>query len=125
MLIRRQLREGHPRAYLRLAQGAVGDPNNRCRWQALIVVSEFIEHEPRAVWSTVDQYATGDADMRMAVTVLLLEELLARDFQAHFPEVAKRVRNGAGHFKAMLPGCWGLTAAQQRRVNSLVRGRDA
>ena len=52
--MRHQIRTGGPRVgYLAVARRLVADPDNDCRWQALIVVGEFIDVKPSAVWQVV------------------------------------------------------------------------
>jgi hypothetical protein len=88
-LMRRQIEEGGLRAaYLKLARPLIADEDNDCRWQALIVVGEFIETQPEKVWQVVRKYgASPDEDMRDAVACVLLEHLLEHHFKAYFPRV--------------------------------------
>jgi hypothetical protein len=117
LLMREQLVEGQPRDYLAMARRAVADPDNTCRWQALIVIGEFIPYNADVVWRVVAQYAESRSDdMRMAVTVLLLEHLLEHDFETFFKRVVKRIEAGSRYMRSLLSGCWGLTKAQEARV---------
>ena len=88
-LMRRQIEErGLRAAYLKLARPLIADEDNDCRWQALIVVGEFIETQPEEVWRVVRKYgASPDEDMREAVACVLLEHLLEYHFKAYFPRV--------------------------------------
>lgn len=62
-----------------LAEPLIEDSNNNCRWQALILIGEFIESLPDRVWPVVEKYAqSDDEDMRAAVATVLLEHLLER-----------------------------------------------
>ena len=77
-LVRRQIDElgPHPE-YLELGRTRIDDPDNDCRWQALIVVGEFIETAPEIVWEVAQTYGQSeDDDMRMGVACVLLEHLL-------------------------------------------------
>jgi len=63
--------------FLRLASATIEDIDNACRWQAMIVVGEFIEDRPHDVWRIVEQYGCSpDQDMRAAVATVLLEHLI-------------------------------------------------
>ena len=122
LIMRRQLHRGKPRAYFGLARGVVLDRNNNCRWQSLIVVGEFIPYAPRSVWDVaVRQADSRSGDMRMAVTVLLLESLLQYDFDAYFQRIVNRIEHGSRFMRSLLPGCWGLTRKQQLTVDRYLR----
>jgi hypothetical protein len=126
LLMREQLLEGKPEAYLGMARGAVEDTDNNCRWQALIVVSEFIPYNAEAVWRVAARYAESRSkDMRTAVTVLLLEELLVHDFETYFPRMVKRIEAGSRYMRSLLPGCWGLTRRQEARVKQYLGTKAA
>lgn len=117
LIMRRQLRRGQPRAYLSLARSVVLDLDNNCRWQSLIVVGEFIEYAPEAVWKVAAQHSDSrSSDMRMAVSVLLLEHLLQYDFDTYFQRIVNRIECGAVHMRAMLSCCWGLTRGQHANI---------
>jgi len=75
--------------YLELAKSLIEDENNDCRWQALIVIGEFIPADPEAVWRVVARYGVSDdPDMRMAVATVLLEHLIEL-----FPATFRRWRS--------------------------------
>src|SRR4051794_12127373 len=70
VLMRQQLAAGPgARAYLRLARQLILDRDNTCRWQALIVIGEFIGTDPEAVWRVVRRHGrAADADLRAGVS---------------------------------------------------------
>lgn len=75
--MRDQVEGGRPRAYLAIAKSALDDRDNDCRWQAAIVIGEFIPFCPEEVWTVVEQYGVSkDDDMRTCVSTVLLEHLL-------------------------------------------------
>lgn len=126
LIMRHQLNNGRPEVYLAMARSAVSDRQNDCRWQALIVVSDFIPHRPEAVWRVAVQHAESRSpDLRMAVTVLLLEELLVFDFETYFSRIKKRIEAGSSNLRSMLPACWGLTDEQERRVRTFLTEKAA
>lgn len=75
--MRRWIQEqGIREEFFGLAEPLIRDPNNHCRWQALILIGEFIESKPDRVWAVIEEYAQShDEDMRMAVATVLLEHL--------------------------------------------------
>lgn len=78
------------------------------------------------MWRVVTQYADSpSADMRMAVTVLLLEHLLEHDFETFFKRVVTRIEAGSRYMRSLLPVCWGLTKAQEARVRRYLSGAAA
>ena len=56
---------------------------------------------------------------------LLLEHLLEDNFETFFTRTIKRIEAGSRHMRSLLPGCWGLTKAQERRVTRYLRGEAA
>jgi len=63
------------------------------RWQAIIVIGEFVEKEPEAIWSFVLRWGSHeDEDLRAAVATLLLEHLLEYHFDIIFPRVEAAAR---------------------------------
>src|SRR6476619_5416805 len=89
-LMRCQLMQqgGRRAAYLTLARDLITDKNNGCRWQALIVIGEFITTEPETVWEVTREYGiSDDEDMRNGVATVLLEHLLEHHFATIFPRV--------------------------------------
>jgi hypothetical protein len=61
------------------------------RWQAIIVVGEFIEDEPEAVWSFIVRWgASPNEDLRTAIATCLLEHLLEYHFDRFIVRVEQR-----------------------------------
>src|ERR1041385_3726257 len=61
-LVRRQIGAGEPpEPYLSIARKLVTDPDNDCRWQALIVVGEAIATNPDSVWEVIAEYGSSPA----------------------------------------------------------------
>ena len=62
------------------------------RWQAIILVEEYVLTEPDAVWEFVQAWGGHpQEDLRTAIAVLLLEDLMECHFQLVFPRVEERV----------------------------------
>ena len=123
----RLMREGigagdDPSIYLELAVPLVGDSDNNCRWQAIIVVGETVERNPEAVWKVACEHGTSaDEDMRDAVATVLLEHLLEHHFDAYFPKLKQRIESGAYLLADTLSRCWLFDNAirHKREVESL------
>jgi hypothetical protein len=127
MLMRRELgRRGLVKGYWRIAVPLVADPDNDCRWQALIVLGEFVEVHPDAVWNVVAQYgSSSDSDMRTGIACVLLEHLLEHHFAEYFPAVRRRVVAGDSRFVHTLSECWvsGRSGRRQRIARLLASAR--
>lgn len=92
--------------YMHLARELIDDTDNTCRWQALIVVGEFIKTQPDDIWLLIKQYGqSGDEDMRMGVACVLLEHLLEHH-RSRFVGRAKRLASKSPKFKYTLDMCW-------------------
>src|SRR5947209_14654573 len=74
-IMRRQIEAGRQsRGYLELARRLVKDTDNNCRWQALVVVGQYIRADPEAVWRVIcEDGVSQDEDMRVGVATVLLE----------------------------------------------------
>jgi len=126
VLMRREIERGvEPREYLKLAATLAGESENNCRWQSLIVVGESIASAPDEVWRVVRDYGdSGDEDMRTAIAKVLLEHLIAADFDTFFSGVRELVSEGRYGFLDTLDRCsslQGLTDEQRRRMTSYIR----
>jgi hypothetical protein len=106
--LREQMTSGErPPYYFDLARSLIGDPDNDCRWQAMIVIGEFIADNPEGVWDVICEFGVSeDDDMRAAVSTILLEHLLEHDFARYFPSVKERVESGARLLADTLRNCW-------------------
>ena len=76
------------------------------RWQAIILVSEFIESEPEAVWQFAQRWgSTPDEDLRMAIATCIVEHLLDR-YPERYQSRAERLARSDRWFADMLSHCW-------------------
>ena len=65
--------------FLRLATDLLPEQDNDVRWQAAIVIGEFIDTAPDRVWDVIVKFGdSADPDMRTAIGTVLLEHLLQR-----------------------------------------------
>jgi hypothetical protein len=115
-LMRERIAAGRsPRTFFDLARSLIDDPNNNCRWQAVIVVGESIEEAPEKVWEVVCEFGISeDEDMRDAVATVLLEHLLEHHFAAFFPRLEKKIKEGAPLLADTLKSCWPFGEAEAR-----------
>ena len=96
--------------YLRVARRMIADQDNDCRWQALIVVGEFIRSEPEAVWRVVRQYGSSmDQDMRTGVATVLLEHLF-EVYPRYRAEAARVILKGNARLRDTFNMCWNFAA---------------
>jgi hypothetical protein len=104
--MRQQLNGGVPKGYFRLAKKLVADRDNDCRWQAIIVVGEYIRTHPASVWRIIERYGSSDdEDMRAAIATVLLEHLLEGRFRTYHSR-ARRKANQSEEFADTLRRCW-------------------
>src|SRR4051812_18879085 len=89
--IRRQIIwRGLKNSYFTMARPLIADRSNKCRWQALIVVGEFVRVDPKRVWQVIKRYGVSpDEDMRSGVACILLEHLLEHHFAEYFPPIRR------------------------------------
>jgi hypothetical protein len=81
--------------HFELARSMIGDVDNDCRWQALIVIGDYLESRTDDVWRVIDQYAedADDDDMQTALFCILLEhlwELNKREYRKCARKLAKQ-----------------------------------
>jgi hypothetical protein len=123
-VMRRQIAQGASASdYLALAQALIEDPDNDCRWQALIVVGESLATNPEAVWRIIQTYAgSSDPDLRAGIATVLLEHLLEEHFEEYFPKVRAEVLRGSARFAETVECCWfdDCEGPRYRRLQKLV-----
>ena len=108
VLARRRIKLGEsPTAYFELARNLIRDPDNNCRWQAVVVVGESLDTKPEAVWEVVKEFGDDpDEDVRAAIATCLLEHLLERDFDRYFPRIRQEILNGRSLMIDTLGSSW-------------------
>ncbi len=83
------------------------------RWQAIITVGEYIEAEPEAVWSFIRRWGGhAQEDLRDAIAICLLEDLLRYHFAAYFPRVEELALTES-LFGDTFVRCWQLGQAEE------------
>ena len=62
------------------------------RWQAIIVVGEFVKTNPEEVWEFISRWGGHeDEDLRTAIATCLLEHVLEYHFDSIFPRLVNAV----------------------------------
>lgn len=114
-IYRRRLLKG----YLDLAASLIPDADNTCRWQAMIVVGEYVKSQPERVWQIVEAYgAHRSADMRAAVATVLLEHLIDENPSCYRPR-AETLAARSRVFSETLRTCWCEDEWPQRCIATL------
>jgi len=76
------------------------------RWQAMIVIAEFLADDPEPICAFILRWGSyPDGDLQSAVASCLLEHLLQMHFAQFFPEVEAHVRRNAV-FAETFSRCW-------------------
>jgi hypothetical protein len=85
---------------------AAPEDEEDARWQAVIVISKFIEYAPEAIWPFVLHWGSHeDEDVRAAIATCLLEHLLERHFDLLFPRIETAARSNVWFAKTTAL-CW-------------------
>jgi hypothetical protein len=96
----------------RILPGEVAPEDERDpRWQAIIVVAEFLITDPEAIWPfTVRWGSHADEDLRMAIATCVLEHLLERHFD-RFIDRVEAAAMASSEFASTVSSCskFGLT----------------
>lgn len=75
------------------------------RWQAMILLADFIPTEPEAIWTFVERWGKHpNEDLRAGVACVLLEHLLEYHFGLIFPR-AERLALKSKRFSFTLAMC--------------------
>jgi hypothetical protein len=123
MQIRRQIEtRGLRQSYFELASRHVRERDSTCRWQATIVIGEFIEANPDRVWSIARDLATSaNADIRTASTTVLLEHLLEYHPSKMIPRFRAELRSGNRRFRKSVAGCGNFGDSRNHaRIQALI-----
>jgi len=88
--VRKQMSTTRLKGYFTLGKSCMTDRDNDCRWQATIIVGEYIHLFPDKVWKVIAKFGrSSDRDMRVAVSSILLEHLLEQRFKQFFQRVKR------------------------------------
>ena len=121
--IRRQIETmGLRPSYFDLARRHVDERDSTCRWQATIVIGEFIETEPDKVWPIALKLAkSANPDIRMASTRVLLEHLLEYHPTTMIPRFKAELATGSRRFKKAVAFCANFGDSRSRaRIQKVI-----
>lgn len=92
-------KQPHTREWFDLARTMVSHSDNDCRWQSLIAIGLGLSIQPEWAWEVILEFGdTEDKDMQAAIGCVLLEELLAFDFETYFPKLKSATLNTSPHW---------------------------
>ena len=113
---------GLPDSYLDLAKPLTIDPDSTCRWQATIIVGEFIVQEPDRVWQLARQLGKSPkADIRMASSTVLLEHLLEYHTTRMSALFLAELELGDRRFAHAVASCWNFgNGRTKRRIQGII-----
>lgn len=115
---------GKRRGYLELGKKLLRDRSSDVRWQAAILIGEFIEEKPELVWTVTHNCVTNaDDDLKDALACVLLEHLLEHHFDVIFPLVEREIVKGNSDLLDVLSRCWPFGQAEGKwpKVNRLLK----
>jgi len=123
--IRQQIeRSGLRTGYFSLAEPLTLDPDSTCRWQATIVIGEFIETRPDKVWRVARELGQSTKpDIRMAASTLLLEHLL-QYYPARMGALFEEELRACNHRLASAISCcgnFGRTSSAKTRIQQVIK----
>ncbi len=122
--MREQITGQPPKGYFSLAKRLIGDSDNDCRWQSLIVIGEYVQSNPQDVWRIILKHGeSDDEDMRMGVATCLLEHLLEYYFSEFFPRVMKEaIRSPLFADTLSRCGAFGQAKRNWRKAERVLQG---
>jgi len=122
--VRQQIeRNGLRNGYFSLVEPLTFDPDSNCRWQATLVIGEFIETQPDKVWKVARELGrSAKADIRMAAATVLLEHLLE-----HYPSrmgslFEKELKLGDRSLASAISFCanFGKTSVAKKQIQRVI-----
>ena len=115
MLMQKQTSHRKIEPYLTIGREMIEDADNDCRWQALILVGEYIQTKPKLVWETVKRYGiSDDDDLRAGVACVLLEHLM--EHHPRYRPQAKRISSKSKQFADTLSTCWDFNEGSRELI---------
>ena len=123
--IRQQIeRSGLRTSYFSLAEPLTLDPDSTCRWQATIVIGEFIETQPDKVWRVARELGQSPKpDIRVAASTVLLEHLL-QYYPARMGALFEEQLRTCNHrLASAISSCgnFGRTSSAKKRIQRVIK----
>jgi hypothetical protein len=123
-VIRNQINNSKPiQSYFTLSKNMIEDSNNNCRWQSLIITGEFLDKYPDDIFKIIVKYGSSkDEDMRTAISSILLEHLLEKDFKKYF-NLFKEYSKNNSFLLDTLSKCWvnQSNSREQKEINNYLK----
>lgn len=95
------------------AETMLASADNHTRWQGAILLGEFCESAPDAIWPAVVRWgSSADEDMRTAIATCVLEHILEHHFDLFFERARELVCAGNAPFADCLRRCWRFGQAE-------------
>ncbi|QDU08734.1 hypothetical protein V202x_21040 [Gimesia aquarii] len=111
--MRKNVYEGVPKSYLKIAASMISDRSESCRWQSAIVVSEYLDYSEELVWSIVDRFIKEGTNRGVdSVSTVLVEHLLERNFDKYFRRLKSHWLSGNSLIVEILTYCWAFGDAE-------------
>lgn len=114
-------------AVIEVARRLLGDSDNDCRWQAGIVIGQFIDSHPTEVWDVITEIGPcADDDMLDLLGTVLLEHLLEKHFEAFIEQLETRINAGDLWLRSVLLRCWRFDQSDEQwsRIDKLQRKKS-
>jgi hypothetical protein len=84
--------------YFDIAKEMINDADSDCKWQAFIIIGNFLRLKPNDCWQIILEYGdSGNPDTRAAVATLLLEHYFEQNpslFAEKFNALEQYITNG-------------------------------
>ena len=81
-----------------LAVKHIEDKDSDCRWQAIIIIGEFLNTRQDDIWNIIITHGSSDnSDIRTAIATVLLEHFFEENsnlFDAKFETISKEISKG-------------------------------
>ena len=123
-LIRDQAEGRRCEGYFDLAKRLLRDPVSDIRWQAFIVLGDYLPTRHREIWRIILRYGISpNRDVQTAVGTILLEHLLEQHFDTYFPLLARAMR-AEPNLARTAAVCWrfGVPRRRWQKLERLVQG---
>jgi len=99
-----------PLCFFDIAKSLVADKNNDIRWQALIVIGEYIPEGTKNddIWDLIERLC-GIDDMQNALSTVLLEHLLEYDYDNTCRRINSVTEEKSQYVQDLLDRCWSFS----------------
>jgi hypothetical protein len=122
--VRNRISNGETFSFFDLAKALVESGNNDIRWQAIIVIGEYIPrgHRNEDIWNVIVQHLGIDEDMQDALATVLLEHLLEHHFDWTVNKIESALEHDGAWLVDVVKRCWrfGQPEHQWHRIENLI-----